>query len=547
MIRQTIVPGLALVLMMGACGGDNDASDSGADSPPIDATERDGSELDSGGDDAGRDANPEDTGNADAADSGPIDDGPLKAFPSAYGGGAIATGGRRDAETTQLILVDTLDADADLVEVRPRVWRGGLDAALTQNIGTPRFVVFNVSGQVDVGLTPGPDGDSRSFGEGISTEEPNGASDMTILGQTAPEGGVTIINGYIHIKRNRNIILRYLTSRPKLITGNPITDDRRSTGISLPGREVIIDHCSSSWGGDKSIIMADWQPGYPNRDSTLQRSIAAESATLVFSVDGIDSGEDDWDIAGNISILSNLVMGGHRTPNLGGFNGYGEIRNNVIISRGSRLANIVYGSPSVNYQNNYIFHRVSISRNNWQRIGDVDVDLFADGNYYEELEGGVILDGDNTQAEEHSIWTMFGTSDPVPASFFEDAPVSEESIEHPMPLLGALEARASVLGDVGNNRYLDDDGVVQRHQDSYDLGAIADANAGELRFNRDSSTWEWPTVPSNTRPDSYDTDNDGMADAWEMRTFGSLDEDFFGDADGDGYLNIEEYANQVDR
>jgi len=38
-----------------------------------------------------------------------------------------------------------------------------------------------------------------------------------------------------------------------------------------------------------------------------------------------------------------------------------------------------------------------------------------------------------------------------------------------------------------------------------------------------------------------DTDGDGMDDAWEMATFGSLDEDADGDFDGDGISNIDEY------
>jgi hypothetical protein len=40
-----------------------------------------------------------------------------------------------------------------------------------------------------------------------------------------------------------------------------------------------------------------------------------------------------------------------------------------------------------------------------------------------------------------------------------------------------------------------------------------------------------------------DADLDGMDDSWEIATFGSLVQTTHGDADGDGYYNIEEYVN----
>ena len=43
-----------------------------------------------------------------------------------------------------------------------------------------------------------------------------------------------------------------------------------------------------------------------------------------------------------------------------------------------------------------------------------------------------------------------------------------------------------------------------------------------------------------------DTDKDGMPDAWEIAKFGDLNRDGKGDADGDGYTDLEEFLNQVD-
>ena len=51
------------------------------------------------------------------------------------------------------------------------------------------------------------------------------------------------------------------------------------------------------------------------------------------------------------------------------------------------------------------------------------------------------------------------------------------------------------------------------------------------------------------RGTSYpDTDSDGLPDAWEERfDFDPVNpEDAVGDADGDGYLNVEEFLNRTD-
>lgn len=64
------------------------------------------------------------------------------------------------------------------------------------------------------------------------------------------------------------------------------------------------------------------------------------------------------------------------------------------------------------------------------------------------------------------------------------------------------------------------------------------ANIGQIKnlFSFDLSIFG-PTV---------DIDDDGMADEWEMSYFGSLDEDAFGDFDGDGLTNLEEFALDTD-
>jgi hypothetical protein len=57
----------------------------------------------------------------------------------------------------------------------------------------------------------------------------------------------------------------------------------------------------------------------------------------------------------------------------------------------------------------------------------------------------------------------------------------------------------------------------------------------------------WDHYPTERRPENWDRDRDGMADAWE--TAHHLDpqdpSDRNGDADKDGYTNLEEYLNSL--
>ncbi|NBC84664.1 MAG: hypothetical protein GVY25_00530 [Bacteroidetes bacterium] len=474
------------------------------------------------------------------------DDGPLKAFPSAYGGGAEVTGARAD-DNAVLVIIDTLDRDAPLTyDAAADVYSGGIRAAFTDELdGRGRYIVSNVSGVIDGGLPNTVDGSELTFGSWIHFD---GIDNVTFFGQSAPRGGLTLHRDFLRVVRSENYIVRYLTVRPGLIQGTPIGDDRRSTPIKIGAEGVIVDHCSISWGGEKGLIAGMWRENESLKNTTVQRSLVADSATLGFSVNGGGNAED-WAGGGNVTWHYNLLAGKHRTPNLGGFDGLGVIQNNVVFSSGTKLATVYHGTPQVNLLGNYyrIFTRSGTTLNQWRDLGDGAPRIYAAGNYYED-DTGVLLSG--APGEDNRIlWQYLGAGGPLPDRVFADTP-NEPSVPgpmaHPAPLLDAAEALDAVLDDVGHNAYLDDDGRPARFQDSYDLDAIADARAGSLSFRRYSTDWVLPSIPEETRPASYDADRDGMSDAWERRIFGDLSEGYRGDHDGDGYTNIEEYMNQVD-
>ena len=101
------------------------------------------------------------------------------------------------------------------------------------------------------------------------------------------------------------------------------------------------------------------------------------------------------------------------------------------------------------------------------------------------------------------------------------------------------------MADVGANRYLNADGTVGTYHDSSDSDLIDDTING-VQGVLGNKSWTQPTLPNNTRAGSYDTDGDGMADVWEVATFGDLSRDGTGDFDSDGYTDVEEFLNLVD-
>ena len=125
----------------------------------------------------------------------------------------------------------------------------------------------------------------------------------------------------------------------------------------------------------------------------------------------------------------------------------------------------------------------------------------------------------------------------------------------PITQLGTDEAYNNVLNDVGTNAYLNADGTVGRYLDTMDNHYINDTkngtmwNGGSTYVNKtDANALVYPELPTNSRPAGYDTDDDGMPNIWE--TANGLNpniNDAADDQDGDGYTNLEEFLNAVDK
>jgi pectate lyase len=294
----TVLSGVLLVLVGCPTEADDDVStdDDAADDDAADddGGDEDGGDDDGADDDGGDDDGADDDGGDDDSgddDSGDDDTTPgeVLAFPGAEGFGARATGGRGG----QVLKVTTLAASGP----------GSLQWALDQS--GPRIIVFEVSGVIETDIVEITHGD------------------VTIAGQTAPGGGITI-EGRLYGDYDfavGNIIIRHLRIRPPAFNG-PDGNQYDAIQLSRNGN-TILDHVSVAFGVDETIDL------YSAEDMTLQWSSIEMSAT-----EGHPEGEHNYGLisgpdGGRVSIHHNLfVHHKNRCPAIA--NGPSEVRNNVV-------------------------------------------------------------------------------------------------------------------------------------------------------------------------------------------------------------------------
>lgn len=139
----------------------------------------------------------------------------VPAFPGAEGGGKFSFGGRGG----KVYVVTSLDDSG------PGSLREGCEAA------GPRIIVFNVAGIIHLKMP-------------IFIEAPY----ITIAGQTAPGDGICIA-GQSVMDNTHDVVIRYVRFR----RGNTDIFDRQSGLAGSPVGNIIIDHCSASWGNDQTL------------------------------------------------------------------------------------------------------------------------------------------------------------------------------------------------------------------------------------------------------------------------------------------------------
>jgi hypothetical protein len=141
----------------------------------------------------------------------------ILAFPGAEGAGRFSFGGRGGK-----VFVVTNLADSGPGTLREACESGG-----------PRTVLFNVAGIVH-----------------LETPLHIRAPYITIAGQTAPGDGVCVAGQTTHVDTH-DVVLRYLRFR----RGETNVFQRDDSLGGNPIGNIIVDHCSASWGLDENLSM----------------------------------------------------------------------------------------------------------------------------------------------------------------------------------------------------------------------------------------------------------------------------------------------------
>lgn len=240
----------------------------------------------------------------------------LPAFPNAQGGGMSATGGRGG---NVYEVVNLNDSGA-----------GSLRDAVSQ---PNRMIIFRVGGVINL----------RSR---LNIAQNN----LTIAGQTAPGDGICITGNNVSIRAS-NIIIRFI--RFRLGDANKIEDDAVSC-FSGNYQNIILDHCSLSWGVDEVGSF------YDIKNFTLQYCIISESLYSSFHSKGNHGYGGIWG-GENATYHHNLIAHhSSRPPRFQGnrykdqrFRDSVDFSNNVIYNWGT--TNSVHGGEggAYNMRNNY--------------------------------------------------------------------------------------------------------------------------------------------------------------------------------------------------
>lgn len=411
------------------------------------------------------------------------------AFPGAEGFGRFASGGRGG----QVIAVTNLNDNGP----------GSLRAAIKKS--GPRTIAFRVSGTIalesDLEITDG---------------------DITIAGQTAPGDGICLRNYPLIISAD-NIIIRYLRIR----LGDAAR--QQADAISCLGQKnIIIDHCSLSWGIDEVASF------YDNENATVQWCIISESLHNSIHKKGPHGYGGIWGGKG-ASFHHNLIAHhSSRNPRFNGSRTHGkpqkevvDFRNNVIYNWG---ANSSYGGEAGNQNVVANYYKAGPGTQDKDRIVEP---WDAKGKWYVAenfVFGYPDITADNWDGGvQGKFWKRVRVDAPHPA-----AAVETQSAESAYEL---------VLANGGANF---------PKRDSVDLRVIAEVASGTATYggkwgagsgiiDSQRDVGGWPTLRSAAAP--VDEDRDGMADDWE-RAHG-LDpanpQDHNLDFNGDGYTNLEKY------
>ncbi|MCH8799795.1 MAG: pectate lyase [Chloroflexi bacterium] len=416
----------------------------------------------------------------------------IPAFPTAEGFGRFAKGGRGGS----VIHVTNLNDSG----------AGSLRACVTTS--GPRTCVFDVGGTI-------------ALTSQLKVYNPY----LTIAGQTAPGDGILVKGATIIIKTN-DVIMRHL----RLRAGAGVVDPTSSSSLSVVGNEarnIIADHISASWHPDESAEI--WGS---IQNVTYQWNIISEGLNC--------TGASPTEPCHGKGLLT------------GGGNTRYSIVKCLLAHNNDRNGLIKDGD--VEFINNVIYNyrgdaTVFVPERLKMRIDVV-------GNYYKPgPSSGTTLPPVRPpvgfQFSNTSYIYVKGNLHPVhrpnddmseTAIFKKDAGGTLVTTRHPFPGVANETSAAQASIDV-----LAGAGATVPKRDSVDLRIVSDVQNGTGSIiDFESEVGGFPDMANASRPSGFDSDNDGMPNAWEVAH--RLDANDSSDGNqihANGYTNVENYLNEL--
>jgi hypothetical protein len=367
-------------------------------------------------------------------------------------------------------------------------------------------------------------------------------NNLTLAGQTAPGDGIGI-RGRKFSLGGSNLVVRFLRIRRGIGT---TTDRDDAMAIASTASDVIVDHCSVSYGTDETLSMPG-DEGIGPRNLTLQWSIVAwglqvnnHSAGSLFTSNQTTIHHTLWAFnktrnprarseeaatrgqGGPLDWVNNVIYGWNAPDPVGTAAGWSLSYDPFILAgttNGQHAANAVGNYFISTRAADYAFHN-----------GTSNFSLYLENNLLDGNANGVLDSSKSGTDMVEGTPTLLAQRLPGPV-------VSTDSPEL---------AYERVLAGVGAT-------VPTRDQPDQLLVSLVQSQGGILIQTEQDLVAQgvgdqgYGTLATTTRPADFDSDQDGMPNTWE--TAQGLDPsdpaDGNGDADGDGYTNLEEYLNSL--
>ncbi len=429
------------------------------------------------------------------------------AFPGAEGGGMYTTGGRGG----KVLYVTSLADDGS---------EGTFRWAVYQKY--PRTILFKVSGII-------------SLTKPLSIK----VGDLTIAGQSAPGDGICIKDYDVFVNAD-NVIIRYMRFR----LGDLVKDHEPDAYGGRDHKNIIIDHCSSSWSVDECASF------YSNENFTMQWCIISEALNNSEHPKGAHGYGGIWG-GKNASFHHNLIADNNsRNPRFNGLRRAGlkytnsqdeervDFRNNVIYNWGSHSS---YGgeSGSFNIVNNYFKSGGGTNPKIKDRITQIDMDADPSkcppgyGRYF--IQGNFVYGfPEVTKNNWAGVSYADGVDrkDCVAKTPFKTTPIKEQSAE---------TAYNKVLASAGAS--LKRDAVDERITREVKTGTST--YSGRLTqkpglIDSQTDVGGWPDYKSEPAP--ADSNNDGIPDGWLEKNYPGKTAT---DLNKEGYTYLEVYLNSL--